>query len=281
MLRATTLVLALLLSPASRASELKLATWDLGWLTLRVAGDPELPGGVHLYDAGDLSRLRDYAAKLRADVVAIQGADGGEAAAAVFDRADYDVLLTGDEIVLRSGFAVRRGLHATLNPDVEALGRRRLRSGADLTLQLGPDATLRLLSVHLKAGCRVLPIDGPDACATLREQGRVVRDWIDQRASEGVPYAVLGDFGRVLDTPGDLDALLGPGAPPLVRATEGRANPCWGGGAFTDHLLFGGVARTWVVANTLRAMVFAETNENARAHLPAHCPVSVRLRIPG
>ncbi len=280
MLRTATMVLALLLPGATQARELKVATWNLGWLTLRDATDPDLPPGVKLYGSDDRARLRTYVTRLDADVVAIQGVDGPEAAATVFDPTAYDVFLTGDDVVLRSGFAVRHGIAARLNDDVEALGRHRLRSGADLTLDLGRGASLRLLSVHLKAGCRVLPLDGPDACARLREQGVVLRAWLDARAGEG-GYAILGDFGRVLDTPGDLATLLGPGAEPVLRATAGRANPCWGGGAFTDHLLFGGAARTWMTPDTLRTMMFRETDDDARAHLPTHCPVSVRLRIPG
>lgn len=277
MLRTATIVLTLLLSAAAQARELKVATWDLGWLTLRDAGDPDLPRGVKLYDADDRARLRAYVTRLDADVVAIQGIDGAEAAATVFDPATYDVYLTADDIVLRSGFAVRRGIVAHPNPDVVALGRHRLRSGADLSLNLGHGIGLRLLSVQLKAGCRVLPLDGPDACARLREQGVALREWIDAQVGG---YAVVGDFGRVLDAPGDLETLLGHGAETPLRATAGRANPCWGGGAFTDHLLFGGAARAWVTPDTLRAMVFRETDETARAHLPTHCPVSVRLRIP-
>ena len=275
--RTATILLALLLTVAAQARELKVATWDLGWLTLRDASDPDLPHGVKLYDPDDRARLRSYATRLDADVVAMQGVDGPEAAAAVFDPAAYDIYLTADDVVLRSGFAVRHGIAAHPNPDMVALGRHRLRSGADLTLDLGHGIGLRLLSVQLKAGCRVLPLDGPDACATLREQGAALRAWIDAQTGG---YAVLGDFGRVLDTPGDLETLLGHDAEPPLRATAGRANPCWGGGAFTDHLLFGGAARAWVTPDTLRAMVFHETDEDARAHLPTHCPVSVRLRIP-
>lgn len=279
MLRSATIVLALLLSAVAEARELKVATWDLGWLTLRDAADPDLPRGVKLYGLDDRARLRAYVTRLNADVVAIQGVDGPEAAVTVFDPAAYDVFLTGDDVVLRSGFAVRHGISARLNPDVATLGRHRLRSGADLTLDLGHGASLRLMSVHLKAGCRVLPLDGPDACATLREQGTVLRAWLDARAGDG-GYAILGDFGRVLDAPADLATLLGPGAEGVLRATAGHANPCWGGGAFIDHLLFGGTARGWVTPDTLRTMVFRETDDDARARLPTHCPVSVRLRIP-
>ncbi len=276
-----TLLAFILSSVPAHAREVKLATWNLAWLTLRPAGDPALPPGLVPYDAADLDRLARYAAALRADVVAVQGVDGPAAAARVFPRDDWTVVLTGDDGTLRSGFAVRRGIAFTQNDDVDALDpdQGRLRPGADLTLAIG-GARLRMLSVQLKAGCRTLPLDAPDAdpaCAVLHRQGRAIGAWADARAGE--PFAVLGDFARVLDGPGDTQTLLGT-ATPLLRATGGHGNPCWGGGAFSDHLLLGGRAAGWIVPNTLRAMVYRETDNAARAHLPAHCPISIRLLIP-
>ena len=40
---AQVVLLLLLLAAPARAAELKLATWNLEWLTLRPAGDPALP----------------------------------------------------------------------------------------------------------------------------------------------------------------------------------------------------------------------------------------------
>ena len=74
-------------------------------------------------------------------------------------------------------------------------------------------------------------------------------------------------------------AALGAAAP-LLRATEGQSTPCWGGNTFIDHILAGGAARGWVVPDSLRVLVYRETGAAARALLPDHCPVSVRLRLP-
>lgn len=281
-MRIVAILLAFILSSGSaQARELKLATWNLAWLTLRPAGDPALPPGLVPYDAADLDRLAGYARSLRADVVAIQGVDGVSAAAAVFPPEDWTVVLTADYGTLRSGFAVRRGLVFTQNDDVDALDpdQGRLRPGADITLGAGANR-LRVLSVQLKSGCRTLPLEAPNAdpaCAVLHRQGRAIGGWIDAR--DGEPFAVLGDFARVLDGAGETSGLLGT-ATPLLRATAGHGNPCWGGGAFSDHLLLGGRAADWLLPNTLRAMVFRETDNAARAHLPTHCPISIRLLIP-
>ena len=277
-MRALAILIALTFSPVhADAREFKLATWNLGWLTLRPPGDRALPANVRPYDPADLARLRRYAERLHADVIAIQGVDGAQAAAAVFDPAEYDVRLTGDDVVLRSGVAVRRGLSVRANPDLDALAPDgHLRSGADVTVDLAAGVALRVLSVQLKSGCRVLPLDvpgGDPACAVLRAQGRVVGAWLAQPG----PAVAMGDLGRVLDAGGETAALLG-GDP--ARVTAGHANPCWGGGAFTDHALLTGAAAQWIVPNSLRVMVYAETDAIARAHLPGHCPVSFRLRIP-
>lgn len=263
-----------------RVGELKLATWNLGWLTARPLGDPALPSGVGPARDDDIARLASYAAALDADVVAFQGIDGAGLAARLFPPERYVIQISGDAVLQRVGFAVRRGLAFTSSADVATLdpyphAHFRLRSGVDITLVGG----LRLLAVHLKSGCRDVALDTPDrpACATLALQADALSGWIAARDAAGQAFLVLGDFGRVMDGADDFLARAAAGIP-LLRATEGRASPCWGGAAFTDHVLLGGAARSWLVADTLRVMVYRETGETWRGRLPDHCPLSIRLR---
>jgi hypothetical protein len=89
---------------------------------------------------------------------------------------------------------------------------RPLRPGLAFTVDVNGLA-VRMLVVHLKAGCRSRTIDAPlgptdaqlpaaraDAiasdCAMLRYQMPALEAWIDAHA--GVPFAVLGDFNRTL-----------------------------------------------------------------------------------
>lgn len=292
-MRALIIVLALSLgalpglgaSPAGAAA-LKLTTWDLGWLTLRPAGDPALPPNIGPRAPADLARLAAYAAALAADVVAFQGIDGVEAARLVFPADRWTLHMTGDQVLQRAGFAVRRGLGFKPSPDLAALdpfahARYRLRSGAEIQLDLA-GAGLRLLAVHLKSGCRSAALDTADipACAMLRRQREVLAAWVAQRQAAGEAFAILGDFGRVMD--GDDDFVAGLAAPlTLLRVTEGHASPCWGGGAFVDHILLGGAARQWLQPGSLRVMVYRETNESWRDRLSGHCPVSASLLPPG
>jgi endonuclease/exonuclease/phosphatase family metal-dependent hydrolase len=265
------------------ARELKVATWNLEWLTERPAGDPALPEDVKPRRPGDFDRLRDYAAKLDADVVAIQEVDSRPAAARVLPPDRYSIHLTHDHVLQRVGIAVRRGLSYDVEPDVTALELApgdRLRSGADIALHL-PAGTLRILAVHLKTGCADsrLTRRGRPACTELRAQVAPLQAWIAARRQEGVPFLIMGDFNRHMEGKDQLWAALAQAAP-LLRATEGRSSPCWGGESFIDHIIAGGAARSWVQADTLRVLVFHETGEDWKDRLSDHCPVSVRLNLP-
>ncbi|MCW3474446.1 endonuclease/exonuclease/phosphatase family protein [Limobrevibacterium gyesilva] len=279
------LALLLLLPAVVQAAELKLATWNLEWLTARPAGDPALPADVRPKQPEDVARLRGYAETLAADVVAFQEVDGPEMAARIFPPDRYVIHVTGDRVVQRTGFAVRKGIAFAANPDLAGLdlypqARNRLRSGADVTLQL-PGGMLRLLAVHLKTGCREDRLTASDrpACATLRAQLAPLQGWIAQRRAEGVPFVLMGDFNRWMDGRDAFWAALNQPAP-LARATAGKSSPCWGGGGFIDHIIAGGAARGWMQADSLRVLVFRETGIEWKRRLTDHCPVSVRFHLP-
>jgi len=274
------LLLGLLAPPVAFAAELKLATWNLEWLTDR---GNRLPADVRPKQPEDVALLRRYADELDADVIAVQEVDGSAIAARVFPPERYSIHLTRDHVVQRVGLVVRRGISYSINPDVTGLEvdpGRQLRSGADITLQLA-HGSLRVLALHLKTGCFDERLDRTKsrACGELREQIAPLRDWIAARSVEGVPFAVLGDFNRHMDGRDQMWAVLRQVAP-LVRVTEGRASPCWGGEAFIDHILLGGAARDWLQSDTLRVLTYRETGAVWRQRLSDHCPVSVRLRIP-
>ena len=278
------LALLFLASPAG-AAELKVATWNLEWLTLRPAGDPVLPENVVPKTAADRAALRRYAQQLNADVVALQEVDGPDAAKEVFPPDRYALYFTQDDVVQRTGFAVRRGLTVERNPDVVGLdvypdARFRLRSGADITVVL-PGGRLRLLDVHLKTGCHEDRLTSRRrACETLSRQVPPLEGWMAQRKAEGVPFVMLGDFNRVMDGNDDLLAALN-SVSPLLRVTEGKSTPCWGGNTFIDHILAGGAARGWVERDTLQVMTYRETDPEQKEHLSDHCALSVRFRVPG
>ena len=283
MIRVLAILMALTCGAA--AAELRVATLNIEWLTARSFGDPALPDDVHPKRPEDVDALRRYALLLDADVIAFQEVDGPEIAARVFPPDRYAIFATADQVVQRVGFAVRRGIAVTRNADLVGLdiypsALHRLRSGADITLDL-PGGKLRLLAVHLKSGCnhQRLDSDSGRVCDTLRRQIAPLQGWIAQRRQEGVPFVLLGDFNRRMENRDELlTALLA--AAPMARATEGRGSPCWGGNSFIDHIFAGGAARGWMQPDSLRVMVYRETDEAAKERLSDHCPVSVRFRLP-
>jgi len=281
------LTLLLLLAVPAAAAEIKLATWNLAWLTLRPAGDPILPHNLTTRAPADFERLAAYARRLDADVVALQEVDGPEAAARVFDPRSYAFFFADEHDVQRAGFAVRRSLRVRQNPDLAALdvhaaARFSQRRGTDITVEAG-GVRLRLLSIHLNAGCREgrLTRRARD-CEALAEQADVLAGWIAARRREGVAFAILGDFNRRMTGPRDdlLDRLGGR----MVRVTEGVSDPCWAGARgtrpFIDHILLGGGAERWWMRDSLRVLVYAERNRALRPRISDHCPVSIRLALP-
>ena len=277
---------AILIAAASPADArvLKIATWNLEWLTLRPAGDLALPENVIPKRPEDRALLRRYAAALDADVIALEEVDGPAAAAEVFTPDRYDLFFSHDDVVQRVGFAVRRGIAVHQNPDLVALdiyptAHFRLRSGVDITLDL-PNARIRLLGVHLKSGCHYgsLGSNPSRVCDTLRRQIPPLQGWLAQRREEGVPFVLLGDLNRRMDGRDEMMAALDQAAP-LLRVTEGHSTPCWGGNSFIDHIMLGGAARAWLEPNSMRVLVYRE-GEEAKERLSDHCPVSIRLDLP-
>jgi exonuclease III len=226
----------------------KIATWNIGWLTERAVeinadfrsrGER---GDVFQRQPADFERLKRYVERLNPDIIALQEIDTVEAAQRIFDPALYDIVLTDETDFQRPGFAIRKGISFTQNPDLAELDvtagePRSLRRGKDVTVRIG-DRSVRLLAVHLKSGCQ--PVGSTsDACDLLEEQIPVLDRWIDQRQAEGGDYAVLGDFNRRFAAEDPLWGALDDGPETLVRITREHRSSCWGGRfpQFIDHIV--------------------------------------------
>nr|WP_207796556.1 endonuclease/exonuclease/phosphatase family protein [Sphingomonas oleivorans] len=162
----------------------------------------------------DYAALRGYADRLGADVIALQEVESRAAAERVFLPERYTVIMSkrpdsgrgggcyGKKgLAIRKqdvGFAIRKGVPFTRNPDVSdlGLGNPDLRWGVDITL--GTPKPIRLLALHLKSGCNSGHAPSDRDCDVLFAQLPVVERWIDARISEGVGFAILGDWNRRL-----------------------------------------------------------------------------------
>jgi endonuclease/exonuclease/phosphatase family metal-dependent hydrolase len=243
---------------------LTLATWNLEWLmtpsehqalaarctaqqprsdqrALPCTPGRALPPSRTTEDVDVLARtataLRDQQG---ADVVALQEADGPEAARQVFRKGWQLDCFTRRAHPQKVGFAIREGIPYRCNGDLAALDiDGGTRPGADISLWPGTPHEVRLLAVHLKSGCFSGKLDRQfNPCAKLRQQVPVVEAWVDQRVRDGVAFALLGDFNRQLNKDARYPAGPDEAAPfnlfqawsdnmpsgaELLRASEGQA----------------------------------------------------------
>lgn len=261
-------------APAAAVARIRIATWNIAWLARR-SGDGPVPRR-----AADYRRLAAVAARLNADVVALQEIDGVEAARRVFDPSDYDFMFTGGASNRqRTGFAVRRGLERTAHPDyVDLAVETGARRGADITLHLA-GVDLRLLAVHLKSGCPSEPLDGRSApCRILGRQEAALERWIDARVRDRVAFAVLGDFNRRFEPPDSFWPDLDDGEPAgadLVDLAEGRRPACWQRRhrRFIDHVVLSRAAATLVVPGSFASPDYLPDERPFETTLSDHCPL--------
>ena len=200
-------------STSTAGPTIKLAAWNMEHLA-------ETNGsGCRPRTDTDYAAMRAYVADLNADVIAIQEVESKAAAERVFDSALYTVVMEerigtdrggfcrGREGLTinaqRTGFAIRKGLPFDRQPDLTDIqvGNPDLRTGVDLIVRPRGGEPIRVLSVHLKSGCSSGASN--EACPVLFQQVPVMERWIDDRAAEGVRFAVLGDFNRRLAMPDD------------------------------------------------------------------------------
>jgi endonuclease/exonuclease/phosphatase family metal-dependent hydrolase len=269
-------------APAATApprAELKLATWNLEWLSSRVEA------GVVKRRQEDYDRLAKYADRLDADVVAFQEVDGEAAARRVFSPERYAFHVAAAGGVQRTGFAYKRDLPVVTHPDYRELDVGGLRAGADLSVRFA-DQELRLLAVHLKSGCFDGPLTKPStSCEKLAAQLPRLETWIDTRASERVPFAVLGDFNRRLFARSDEPfwAELDDADPPesdLSSAGMGRSAACWGAKFpdFISHIVLGKSATLRLKPGSFTEHPYDPADTPKKAVISDHCPLSVVLR---
>lgn len=280
---------------------LRVASWNLEWLVspataqrarsaCQAGARASLPCDVAIDAARsstDFLVLARHAARLDADVVALQEVEDAATVARVFRG--YDSCLTQRRAAQNVGFAFRRGLRVRCGPDLLTLSQGdRARRGAVLVVDPGGPAELHLLAVHLKSGCAREPLEATlPSCRLLARQLPAVADWIRDETAAGHRFAVLGDFNRSFaPDAGDAawEGLAQAAGPPgaLVNAAAGlRFTGCYPGQVHTryiDYILVGRGRGLGVVPGSFQRLPFAPA-EVRRYRLSDHCPVGVLLQI--
>lgn len=306
-------ILAFSLAGSAAADRISIGTWNMEWmmtpatfdaLAARCVGGGRRVGGseraipcnlvpASRWSEDDLARLRDFAATLAVDVIALQETDGVGVATRIFpDRA---FCFTRRRHVQNVGFAIRRGIPYRCNADYRALGLpgNDVRWGADLTLYPGTRREIRLLSVHLKSACNRDPLtDARPACGILQQQVPILEAWIDRRAKNDDAFAVIGDFNRrfdrerddARDAHGRIAAMwpeIDDGEPAGADLTNagadhGKINCGHRASMPVDHLVFGRRLARRLVAGSYRAWDYP-----AGKRWPDHCVISVELDLEG
>jgi endonuclease/exonuclease/phosphatase family metal-dependent hydrolase len=255
---------------------LRLSSWNLEFLDEPGKGEKPRTGA-------DYAALRRYAARLDADVVAVQEVASEAALAEVFPPEVFGYHLAERGGVQRSGFVYRRGLSIQELPDVDGLALRDLRAGAQLAVSVAGH-TVRLLSVHLKAHCMTEALTTPTAdCDKLRAQLPALEAWMEERAAEGVPFAVMGDFNRMLGAPDDeVYRELDDGEPSALQLKRGSTRTqsrCRGGrvGNVIDHMLLGGSAGKAALDPGVVEVSYTPSDMSSGVQLSDHCPITLAL----
>lgn len=298
------------------AARLRLATWNIEFLvepaTYRslapvcTTEGSRLPGAERGLPCGvaarlergpeDLAALRRYAAKLDADVIALQEVDGAAAAAQVFPG--HEFCFSSRSHVQKNGFAIRAGLPFRCESEYLPLSLDdSSRRGVVVTLFPDSRDAITLMSVHLKSGCPEQRLDAVDrpACAVLARQVEPLEQWIDAQAGAGRRFAVLGDFNRrfrlergpARNAAGVLQLVwpeINDGEPrgaTLTDVTRGQAfvgcRPDAPYVEYVDTVLLGeSLARDRMKGSFVRLPFDAD--EARQRKLSDHCPVGVDLR---
>lgn len=95
------------LSRTAEAASLKIATWNLDWLTQLPASAPGLPVNIPHRSAPDWSALRKTAYRLDADIVAVQEVSDEAALRRLFPSPDTKLVMSKAPIVQNLGVALR------------------------------------------------------------------------------------------------------------------------------------------------------------------------------
>lgn len=285
-------VLAVLVAQPAFAQQpktVKIATWNMAWLTERMpgtGGDGGVPSNVHHRTKADWALVKKYAKRLNADIVAFEEVDGVAIARKAYGT-KYNFHTTTEPDVQKPGFAIRKGIAFTRNPDfvdldITADQPRSLRRGADMTVTLAGQK-IRLLAVHLKSGCPAQSLEsGGNNCPLLKQQLPILARWIKARVDEGMPFIILGDFNRIFeDNEPFWQAMNLDGTAGLIRSTADRTSQCWAGAhpKFIDHIVFGGRTRDWMKNNTFKVLVYDETDPKFQDRISDHCPQSMTMTV--
>ena len=162
-------------------------------------------------NASDYEALREFAATMNADVVALQEVENIAAIARVFPLDSWEIILSerpdSEPYICRGSgrtstqqkvaYAIRKGIsYENLGSFEElALDNPGLRHGLVIRLTGGP-SPIDVLNIHMKSGCFVDDYSAStrSACETFEQQVPILDGWVEDRVENETGFIVLGDF---------------------------------------------------------------------------------------
>ncbi|KDN27145.1 metal-dependent hydrolase [Vibrio fortis] len=198
-----------LFSSTALSAPLSISSWNIEWLSTNEAVNKM----SELRKEKDFNQLSYHFKQLNSDVMAFQEVDNIEAIKRVVGP-DFRIVMSDrasnrykanqfSDVNQYTGFAVRQNINVVNKPDLklETRSGSKLRFASYIVAELH-DKPVHLLSVHLKAGCSGA-YKRNNNCERLKQQAKVLNDWIVEREKKQQSYAVLGDFNHNLSYRGD------------------------------------------------------------------------------
>lgn len=275
-------------------STLRIVAWNIEHLA---ENDGE---GCVARNESDYKELRDFAATMDADVVALQEVESEKAVARVFLPDTWDIVLSerpdSEPYICRGSgrtstqqkvaYAIRKGVsYENLGSFEElALGNPGLRHGLMIRLTDSPEP-IEVLNVHMKSGCFVNDYSTSDreACETFEDQAPILDGWIEERIQSETGFIVLGDFNhRIAEADNRLwsDLTTMDGSPVALRSNMEGLRGCHPRyPAPIDHVLVGSEALNYYKEGSERVFYFTDETMTEEEMLSDHCPVGLDLQF--
>ncbi len=201
-------------SQSASADDLRFVAWNIEHLA-------ENNGeGCVARTEQDYAKLRNFAATMDADVVALQEVESVKAVARVFPESDWEIVLSDrpssgsyecrgsgrPSTQQRVAYAIRKGIEFEKIDSFKelALNNPGLRYGLVIRLTGTPEP-VDVLNVHMKSGCFVNDYSTSDrsACETFEKQVPILDEWVEKKVEEKTAFVILGDFNHRINTPGN------------------------------------------------------------------------------
>lgn len=289
----------ILAASPSLSDTVRVASWNINNLN-DLSGFP-LRDRAPIREDNDYVLLQKYAAKLDADVIALQEMGNPAAVRRVFPETEWEMVFSGrydpaNPPDIYTAVVIRKGRleiveHADYTPlqimDAEGYSTRR---GIEVLLK-SEDQTFWLLGIHMKSGCHGQALEPPttEDCDILAKQRAPLDAWIDAKEATGLPAIIAGDFNRRFDLHGQADHLWSaiddadPAGLNLWRVPFGTQSNCPtvspGLRAYPiDFIVMNDPAWLRADAQSFTEVVYDKDEaESLGNRLSDHCPIAINL----